>query len=132
MKPQANLILCVLLSVWQVGCGDSDDGPSELVIACNGLCESVRACANEIDTIVDLNECEAEFCESDPTFGSEFLVEGGSQACNAASAAYMDCATGMSCQQYDDTGILSLFSGANAIGCESEASSFRFACIINP
>ncbi len=131
MTHKTYLILFVLLSLWAFGCGDSQSAPTELEIACGGLCESVRACASEIDTIVDLNDCEIEFCESDSTFGGEVLVDGGSEACNAASATYIDCATGMSCQQYNDTGIITLFAGADAIGCETEASDFRLACILN-
>jgi hypothetical protein len=131
MRLHTYSVLFVLLSLGPVGCGESQTEPSELEIACGGLCESVRACANEIDTIVDLNDCELEFCNADP-FGSEVLTEGGSEACEAASATHIDCATGMSCQQYDETGVIALFAGADAIGCEDEASDFRFACIINP
>ena len=49
-------------------------------------------------------------------------------ACTAAEL----CESDSSFQQYDETGIIALFAGADAIGCENEASNFRLAWIINP
>ena len=132
MRLLTNSTLCVLISLWAFGCGDGQGqgqgGLSELEIACGDLCGSIRACADEIDDpILDLNDCELEFCDAD----DDVLVEGGSEACEAAAATYIDCATDMTCQQYNESGIISLLSGAAAVGCEDEASDFRFDCIIN-
>jgi len=38
----------------------------------------------------------------------------------------------MTCEQYNQSGVITLFSGAEAVGCETEARDFRFACLINP
>ncbi len=131
MRHVVHSVLCALLLQWSFGCGAGQRQLSNLEVACGGLCESVRACSNQINTIVDLNDCELEFCNSQ-SLGNDVVVQGGSQACEAASTIYIDCATGMTCQQYDESGIIALFAGAAAVGCENEASAFRLACVINP
>jgi len=121
--------LLILLPAWLLGCGG--DGSDPVFEDCKLACEGFSACEGEISTdwplYFDVESCIEDFCR-----GGEVLVDPpgrGSEPCDTSQEVYLDCINGMTCGDWDDSDVVSVFLGSDAFGCEDEADDFVLDCI---
>jgi len=121
--------LSVLLPVLLLGCDDPEADP--MAEACAMACDGFSMCEGEVMTAYpiyfDVDICIDEFCAPGDT-----VVDPpgrGDEICNESLSLYLECVNGMTCQDWDDSDIVSVFAGASAAGCDDEADDFVLDCI---
>jgi len=121
--------LLALLPAWLLGCGDPE--PDPVAEACAMACEGFSACEGEIMTdfpfYFDVDTCIDEFCD-----GGSTLVDPpgrGDEICDDSLWAYLDCIDTMTCEEWEEAGIVSVFAGRGGDACGDEADDFVLECI---